>query len=120
MRAPLVACLLVAAGGCGYDHDLPPPSTPPVTTGQLQLFGPDATPYADAQDVTLVAGAQGGFHVWLSYRVEGVPAGVVAVSRTAHRLSDDALVLRYEHGAEIGQAAADGWYQAPAPLPMFM
>src|SRR5690349_13232829 len=99
MRAPLVALLLLGSGCCGTDHDPQPPTPPPVVDAHLELLSPTAMPYADAQDVTLVAGAQGGFHVWLSFRVEGLPAGTVAVARTAHRLSDDALVLRYEHTA---------------------
>ncbi|MCS6799453.1 MAG: hypothetical protein NZ898_13170 [Myxococcota bacterium] len=65
-----VAWLLAAvAAGCG-------PATGPgravveIGTGEISF-----EPLADGQDVPLVAGSQGGHHVWLSVRVHGLPSG---------------------------------------------
>jgi hypothetical protein len=83
---------LVLACGCGG-------SPPPVGEAMLTLGQLDGSflPYVDGQDVTLVAGAQGGFHVWMSYQLDHT--GEAILERTAHRVSDG----------------------APAqPLPMFM
>lgn len=73
----------------------------------------------DGQDATLVEGAQGGFHVWLSYAVRGV-TGSFTLERDAHRVSDGAVVLRYRGPMDVGAPADDGWWSAPSPIPMFM
>ncbi|HEX9104108.1 MAG TPA: hypothetical protein VF997_17975, partial [Polyangia bacterium] len=86
----------------------------------LELSDVDGAPYADGQDVTLVAGAQGGFHVWMQYAVHGLPAGTFTLERTAHRVSDGAVVLVYRGDVDVGAPAADGWWTAPAAIPMFM
>ena len=57
---------------------------------------------ADGQDVTLVEGAQGGFHVWMQYAVRGLPAGTVTLERSAHRVSDGAVVLVYRGDVDLG------------------
>ena len=74
----------------------------------------------DGQDDTLVEGAQGGFHVWMRYAVRGLPAGSYTLERTAHRASDGAVVLVFRGDVEVGAPGADGWWTAPAPIPMFM
>lgn len=71
-------------------------------------------------DQPLVAGAQGGFHVWLKYRLHAVPVGKVRVVRTAHRVADERLLLRTESAQEVGPSDADGWWETPTPLPSFM
>ena len=96
--------LVILLIGCAGS---PPP--PPHTTA-LELLDGSGAPYRDGQEVTLVAGAQGGYHVWLGYRMTPPPAGELQIERTAHRVSDDALVLRFQTTLE-----ADGM-----PLPMFM
>jgi hypothetical protein len=62
----------------------------------MALLGADGLPYQDGEDVTLVAGAQGGYHVWLGYRMmpPPSPSGELQLERTAERASDGALVLR--------------------------
>jgi hypothetical protein len=108
--------IAIAFAGCGGPGQPPPPTM----QAQVELSDQNGAPVTDGQDVTLVAGAQGGFHVWLSYRVEGMAAGEVVLERTAHRLSDDQLVLRSSTTIELGAPGDDGWYASPAPLPMFM
>jgi hypothetical protein len=107
----ITALFLVA--GCGSPPQMTPPVTPldppppaPSPTATLEILG-----VTDGQDVTLVAGAQGGFHVWLSYATSGMPAGAATLLRTANRVEDDALVLRMQ-----GQAMPE----ATDPIPMFM
>src|SRR5947209_19568514 len=73
----------------------------------------------DGQDVTLVAGGQGGFHVWLSYAVSGA-SGMHGLEREAHRVSDGAVVSRYPDGVDIGAPDDSGWWHAPSQIPMFM
>ena len=77
---------------------------------------------ADGQDATLVPGAQGGFHVWLKYRVAGMAPEKVKVHRESHRVSDDALVLRTDGTQDVGAPAPgnDGWWELPQALPSFM
>jgi hypothetical protein len=102
MRALLV-CLL----GCSA---VPPPENDmPIqlelghrADGKFALYEP-------GQDVTLVAGAQGGFHVWLSYQMTPARSGSTMLERTAWR-ADGKLVLR-----SAGSIEPDG-----EPLPMFM
>ena len=78
------------------------------TSGEGGAFAP----YTDGQDVTLVEGAQGGFHVWMRYSFDGAPRAEAHLERTAHRVIDDALVLRST--TEVNMDRLSG------PLPMFM
>ena len=50
----------------------------------------------DGQDIALAPGAQGGFHVMLEVETRGLGAGSVWLERTATRVSDGAVVLRYK------------------------
>lgn len=121
MRALTLALVgLVGLGGLGACGGSPPPE--PAAT--LELGAIDASgqfsPIADGADVTLVAGAQGGFHVWLGYRVTGMASGATRLERWAHRKSDGQLVLRMASTIEIGAPASDGSWQPADPIPMFM
>jgi hypothetical protein len=115
----LIVVAALAATGCSAS---PPPSSgePPAD------FGPPEPPaqmsvlmLTDGQDATLVAGAQGGFHVWLSYAVRGA-AGSFTLERDARRVSDGAVVLRYRGPIDVGAPDGDGWWTVPSPIPMFM
>jgi hypothetical protein len=44
----------------------------------------------------------------------------VQVHREAHRVSDDALVLRADGTQAVGAATADGYWELPMALPSFM
>jgi hypothetical protein len=121
VRFAILTALSALAAGCSATAPHEPPA--PTTTQKLVL-GSNASgsfqPYADGDEVKLVEGAQGGFHVWLSYRASGVAAGEAELDRRAHRLSDGAVVLRYDTRTELAAPGADGFIDAMAPLPMFM
>jgi hypothetical protein len=115
------AVLTVLAGGCGAPVDLPPP---PNGDASLALGGTDA----DGQgfvplsgDVTLVPGAQGGFHVWLKYRIAGMPPGPMRVRHGAVRVDDGRPVLvGQSRPVNLGTPDADGAWEAPTAAPAFM
>ena len=116
MKPLFAVTLALIALGCA---PTPPPATPapiasPPPPGTLRLVG-----MTDGQDAILIEGAQGGFHVWMQYAVRDV-AGSVTLERTAHRQGDGAIVLRYRGQVDVGAPDADGWWTAPAAIPMFM
>jgi hypothetical protein len=119
-------------GGCGAPppratHPPPSPTSSPSPSPlpgiEIALGAPGdggaLAPLVDGQEVTMVAGAQGGFHVWLAYRLHDVPAGIFTVERDAERVSDGAVVLRYRDAVEVAPGG-DGWFTPDAPIPMFM
>lgn len=109
--------VLTLLAGCS-----PPPraTTPPADAEAPPAAQMSVLMLADGQDATLVEGAQGGFHVWMQYAVHGLPASTVTLERSAHRVSDGAVVLVYRGDVDVGDAAPDGWWTAPSPIPMFM
>jgi hypothetical protein len=107
----LAGCSAPPPGG----HAVPDLAPPPVAAGEMTVLT-----LTDGQDDTLVEGAQGGFHVWMQYAVRDLPAGTYTLERSAHRASDGAVVLVFRGDVDIGAPAADGWWTAPAPIPMFM
>ena len=73
-----------------------PPADMIPTTGTLALGTIDVPRFGDmrwveltdSQQVELVPGAQGGFHVWVMYRIQDL-TGRVQVFRTADRVPQD-------------------------------
>jgi len=118
MRFPLVGLLLLLApAACGGEED-------PLPTAELQvggsLDGISFADVADGDDVELVPGAQGGFHVWISMRVHGA-AGSLLVEREARRVSDGALILAaVARPVDIPGDAMEGWWESPEAAPAFM
>jgi hypothetical protein len=92
----------------------PPPGG--VEAAAIALFDAQGAPYHDGQDVTLVAGAQGGYHVWLDWRMTPAPAGELQLERRAHRVSDGALVLRYDTSVDENSATLVPMFMCPAPV----
>ena len=121
MRGPgLLVVALVAVAGCGGTGGMqPPPGDAMLALGGATAV--DGSGYvALGGDQTLVPGAQGGFHVWLKYRVAGMAPEKVHVHRETRRVSDDALILLADGTQDVGAVAADGWWELPTALPSFM
>jgi hypothetical protein len=114
----LCCVIAIATFGCSAPPPVAPPVTTPTITQTSATLAIDG--YVDGQDVTLVEGAQGGFHVWMHYAVRDLPAGTVTLERSAYRVSDGAVVLVYRGDADIGAPDDSGWWSAPAAVPMFM
>jgi hypothetical protein len=107
--------------GCGGSAHPPPPPPPGYATLALGSAASDGSGFVPLDgDQTLVPGAQGGFHVWLRWRVQGMAPATVHVHRESHRVSDDALVLLADGETDVGAPDADGWWSLPAALPSFM
>ena len=124
MRA-LIGCLaLVAACDGGSAIKPPPPPSRDGGTYLLTLGTADAEgnwlPLVDGQDVTLVEGAQGGFHVWMKIRTQGMPDQQIAIAKTAHKVATDQLVLRSMAAAEIMPTGPSETWEIPTAFPMFM
>lgn len=119
MKRALV--LLVVAGACGPGN--PPPPPPPsqceLTLGSAPTGG---TGFAEMPlAATLVPGAQGGFHVWLSYRIKGAgEAGVLKAAHTVRREADGKLFSRGERRLELSAPGADGWWESDLATPAFL
>src|SRR5205085_2859759 len=80
-------------------------------TGFLPLSG----------EVPLVPGAQGGFHVWVKYRVFGLAPGDVKVVRSATRARDGRAILSaVPIVQEIGPASEAGYWECAQAIPSFM
>jgi hypothetical protein len=117
LAALLLASTLAAA--CGAEED------PILTEAELQAGGArtDGTGFidvADGADAELVAGAQGGFHVWVNVRVHGA-AGALGLVREARRVEDGELVLLgLEQPLEVPEDAMTDWWESPRAVPSFM
>lgn len=124
--ASAAAVALAACGGGGEEVG-GPDAAPPVAELILGGASQDGTGFVtveDGDDVTLVGGAQGGFHVWTGVRVRGA-AGTVHLEREARRLSDDKLVLRASTVVMEVPELGGTWWERPDgtqvdALPSFM
>src|SRR5262249_3935406 len=80
----------------------------------------DGDALGDGANANLVEGAQGGFHVWMAIAARDLPPGDWAMLRTAHRVSDGALVLRIPGHLQVDPPGPGGVWRAPAPPPLFL
>jgi hypothetical protein len=114
LRMPLTALaaaiLLAGCGGTSGSAKLTLGTAATDGTGFLPLEG----------NATLVSGAQGGFHVWLKFRIEGVASEQIQANHTARRTSDNKLVSVGQRFQEIGSPDAEGWWETPQGTPSFM
>lgn len=98
-----------------------PPKPQPTATLELGTVASDGTGFLPLTgDQPLISGAQGGFHVWLKYRVTGMAPETVTVHREARRVSDHRLVLTTDGVQDVGVAGPDGSWELPMALPSFM
>jgi hypothetical protein len=106
---PIVALLVSAA--CG------PPQQCELSIGTAGAGGVGfATMPLTA---TLVPGAQGGFHVWLGYRVKDGD-GTLTASHEVRRVRDGQLLSRGQRRLVLDGAASDGWWQSDMATPAFL
>jgi hypothetical protein len=118
-KAALIALVLAACGEADpYLPDAGGGGSVTLTLGTVDAAGAGFVPLAG--DQPLIPGAQGGFHVWVKYRVSGHQAGPVRIKRTARRVSDNRLVLLTESAQDLGEPSADGYWEVPAAMPSFM
>ncbi len=97
----------------------PPPSNASIVVGGTDVAGEGFSPLEG--DVTMVPGGQGGFHVWLKYRVTGMTPGPMRVRHSAARADDGRPVLMGQsRPVDIGAAGPDGAWEAPTAAPAFM
>lgn len=120
--------LLVALLGCGLGCGGTAPPPPPPMTLSLQLGTVDTRLHGDARwvDFTddrqseLAPGAQGGFHVWVLYRIgQNDRPRKVRIERIADRLGEGGSrqrVLTTSNTLELGAEP----YESPLPIPSFM
>jgi hypothetical protein len=115
-RGLLLASALCALGACGAAPVAVGNGT--LTIGGTAVDGTGFVPLTG--DQLLVAGAQGGFHVWLKVRVRGGAPGKVDLHRTARRSEDDRLLLQAENTLDIGEPNDDGVWELHDPYPTFL
>jgi hypothetical protein len=91
---------------------------------ELGTATPDAGGVGFAEmpaEATLVPGAQGGFHIWVSYRVKGAaPGTTLTASHTVRRVSDMKLLSRGSRKLDIETLGQDGWWQSDTATPAFL
>jgi hypothetical protein len=126
MLAPsLVSILVLALLGC--EGSTPP--MPPVMTLDLQLGTVDLRKNGDTrwvdltddQQVELAPGAQGGFHVWLLYRIgENDQPRKLRIERIADRIGDGEIRQRVLTTSNNIEVPAMPLWELPAPVPSFM
>jgi hypothetical protein len=116
LSALLALAAALSLGGCGGA----PEKMPGAAQVELGTAASDGTGFLPLSgDQTLVPGAQGGFHVWVKWKVEGLSPEKVHAQRTVRRTSDNALILTTEGAVEVGDPS-DGWWELPSALPSFM
>jgi len=113
MRILALTLLCIGCGGAGTN-----PGSVSVTLGTSGLDGSGRQSLSC--DQPLIPGAQGGFHVWVKWKIEGMAPQKVHIERTVRRISDNALILTTENAQDVGSPAEDGWWTMPAALPSFM
>jgi hypothetical protein len=120
-----LSAAVVAVIGCG--GVTPPPDPPDASSPypvEVTLGGanPNMSGFTALDgDVTLVPGGQGGFHVWVKYRVTGAGAENVLINYTARRISDGRLILKNSNVVwTLGEPGSAGYWETPGPIPAFM
>lgn len=124
--APALAVLVFAACGGGPGEEKPDGAVyGPLTIGG----GPDDgsagfVPLTEGQDVTLVPGAQGGFHVYLNVRVEAKSMGedqTLYIDRKARRVDTNELVSQNRQLMMFTETSSSGaMFETVKPMLMFL
>jgi len=122
MTPPVLAAFVAVAISCGAGGDDPgEPAIPILIAGTANALGEGFVPVSDGDEVSLIPGTQGGFHVWISVRIQGVD-GDFYLTHDARRVSDGQLVLRgLPRAIAISQSQdRDTWWESPRAGPAFM
>ena len=107
-------------GGGGGEADAGPDPTGELHLGGAEDSGTGFVELEDGADATLVAGAQGGYHVWTSLRARSMK-GELRIEREARRVADGVLVLSVPvQELFVPDEAMEDWWQEPDPWPNFM
>ncbi|MBT8492811.1 MAG: hypothetical protein KJO07_07100 [Deltaproteobacteria bacterium] len=118
-----IIVVLAAALACGCEGGEPiePPEYDAfIAIGGASAAGEGFTELADGDEVELIPGSQGGFHVWIGMEVLGAE-GRLRIEREARRVDDEALVLRAStQTLEVPSDAMIDWWRKPNALPSFM
>jgi hypothetical protein len=125
----LISLVLGVAACGGSPPPVKPPPAPPTPLASVRLTvgapgdGSAMLPLVDGQDIELAAGAQGGFHVMLELAARPLAAGPVWIERTARRVSDGAVVLRFDGQLDAMPDADGAWssgalrtFMCPTPI----
>lgn len=122
--AAVLGTLLAACGG-GPTHPPPPPTdTAHLSIGAGEESGASFTEIADGQDLELVPGAQGGFHIFLNVRIDAskMRPGVdtVVLDRQARRKATGELVSTAKRRAPLILSSDGGFVQGDRAFTMFL
>lgn len=115
-----VSLLWLAA--CTSEEPPPVVDPPPgeLIAGTAAFDGSGFVETTSGQDAELVPGAQGGFHVWINFRVTKTE-GALYVERQARRVDNDALILRGQRvRVDVPANAMTDWWQPDFAAPAFM
>ncbi|MFO0574232.1 MAG: hypothetical protein U1A78_09550 [Polyangia bacterium] len=120
-RGAVALAAAVRLGLAGCEPPPPPPGQLSLGTIDTQGRWVDLADVSGDAEVELVPGAQGGFHVWLKYRISGL-SGRVRVSRIAERIGPGGTRQRVLTApSTVLELPADGSrWETPDPIPSFM
>lgn len=129
MKRALAILALLPACGAGSDPGGPDAGGAPDAggepSGELRLGGAEDSgigfvELADGADAPLIAGAQGGYHVWTGLQARGMK-GELRIEREARRVADGVLVLSVPvRELLVPDEAMEEWWQEPDAWPNFM
>jgi hypothetical protein len=123
MRRALHILVLAGLASCDAPGAVPDPDAAGPSPVVLGTTSGDLTAFLPlVGEQTLVAGAQGGYHVWLRLRLARMGMRDVRVHRTARRSADARLILDTEGVLSVGEAGPDGVWELPGDksIPTFM
>ncbi|HEX2551855.1 MAG TPA: hypothetical protein VHK64_09710 [Nocardioidaceae bacterium] len=112
-RAALAVVLLA---GCGKGHVDPPACELALGTALQSGTGFVEMPL----ETEMTPGGQGGFHVWLAYRIKNAPEGSLKASHEVRRESDGKLLSRGDRKLEVTGYDDDGWWTSDTATPAFL
>lgn len=125
-RPVFILALVFSGCGGGPDKEMKPdPVYGPLTIGGGPDDGaPGFVPLTEGQDVMLVPGAQGGFHVYLNVRVEEKSMGedqTLYLDRKARRVDTNELVSQNRQLMMFTETSSSGAvFETVKPMLMFL